>query len=558
MDSAFVKEGQQPPERIAWCDIYKGIVIMLVVIGHATGKFNQYIYQFHMAAFFFISGYTGHTRDGSLFEKAVQKFYKLFVPYLSIGIAGIWVFWVFDKAGVLSRVSMANYPESFQAALTAFLKLEFNCDWLGAMWFLPALFLAEMVFTIAARVFRKDYWLVLFSFAVFFYGQKLSSSGTAHFSFDLACVAQVFYMYGYLAKKVPDKRKSSWHLFVSSGLLLAVWMLAVNSGFTNTVDWPVRKWNGAVDLVLPVFGILLTANIAKWVDRIGHGKKLFLYLGKNSMGIMCFHFIGFKAAYLAFIFFKVMPVEEVCRLTPPESVSERYWLLAVLLAVAVSCMLWGLLQKNPMVRLLIGCERADKISRRLLQIKLVQEIGLVCRQAAAVIKSSVREYVPFFKYFKYAAAVCVAAALMVWGHSSFGKIEVAFPYRGTAVNFQEGWLAQSGEEPYRWIQQQAAFEVFLTNQDRLGLTGYIPENIGHVSYVSVHVNGQEVFHKAAASGQLVEVQADLANVVCPFRKNTFEIQTDGMRLPEETEADQRSFSMLVEKIWMDKQGGETG
>ena len=44
--------------RIAWIDIFKAICIILVVIGHSTGKFNHYIYQFHMAAFFFISGYT--------------------------------------------------------------------------------------------------------------------------------------------------------------------------------------------------------------------------------------------------------------------------------------------------------------------------------------------------------------------------------------------------------------------------------------------------------------------------------------------------------------------
>lgn len=46
-------------KRIEWCDIYKGIMIILVVIGHATGQFNSWIYQFHMAAFFFISGYSG-------------------------------------------------------------------------------------------------------------------------------------------------------------------------------------------------------------------------------------------------------------------------------------------------------------------------------------------------------------------------------------------------------------------------------------------------------------------------------------------------------------------
>lgn len=38
--------------RIQWVDVYKGIVIILVVIGHATGLFNSFIYQFHVAAFF--------------------------------------------------------------------------------------------------------------------------------------------------------------------------------------------------------------------------------------------------------------------------------------------------------------------------------------------------------------------------------------------------------------------------------------------------------------------------------------------------------------------------
>ena len=49
--------GASSNTRIEWCDIFKGIVIVLMVVGHCTGRFNSYIYQFHMAAFFFISGY---------------------------------------------------------------------------------------------------------------------------------------------------------------------------------------------------------------------------------------------------------------------------------------------------------------------------------------------------------------------------------------------------------------------------------------------------------------------------------------------------------------------
>ncbi len=95
--SIFLKEEKEQMERVVWCDIYKGVATVLVVIGHATGSFNQYIYQFHMAAFFFISGYTGNVYNCGFFQKVVQKFYKLMFPYLSIGLAGIWLFWIFDR-----------------------------------------------------------------------------------------------------------------------------------------------------------------------------------------------------------------------------------------------------------------------------------------------------------------------------------------------------------------------------------------------------------------------------------------------------------------------------
>lgn len=45
-------------ERIEYYDVAKGILILLVVLGHVfeTGIINQYIYSFHMPAFFIISG----------------------------------------------------------------------------------------------------------------------------------------------------------------------------------------------------------------------------------------------------------------------------------------------------------------------------------------------------------------------------------------------------------------------------------------------------------------------------------------------------------------------
>lgn len=44
--------------KIDWIDIFKGILIIFMVIGHSTTWGSSYIYAFHMPAFFFISGYT--------------------------------------------------------------------------------------------------------------------------------------------------------------------------------------------------------------------------------------------------------------------------------------------------------------------------------------------------------------------------------------------------------------------------------------------------------------------------------------------------------------------
>ena len=54
-------------KRIDWIDIFKGLAIILVVVGHSTGLFNAYIYQFHVAAFFFISGWVAKFDGTSLF-----------------------------------------------------------------------------------------------------------------------------------------------------------------------------------------------------------------------------------------------------------------------------------------------------------------------------------------------------------------------------------------------------------------------------------------------------------------------------------------------------------
>lgn len=63
-------------------DFAKGIGIILVVWGHANGPFSQYIYQFHMPLFFFISGMLFcNSQIDSFFGYAQRKLKALLVPF---------------------------------------------------------------------------------------------------------------------------------------------------------------------------------------------------------------------------------------------------------------------------------------------------------------------------------------------------------------------------------------------------------------------------------------------------------------------------------------------
>lgn len=79
-----------------WADALRGILIILVVIGHAL-QYGDYenrlswniIYSFHMAAFFVISGYVSHRphfEKGRIVKRAKQLLLPFMVWTLLVGI----------------------------------------------------------------------------------------------------------------------------------------------------------------------------------------------------------------------------------------------------------------------------------------------------------------------------------------------------------------------------------------------------------------------------------------------------------------------------------------
>ena len=81
---------QNVKNRIEWIDYSKGILIILVIAGHAIPEFDlhldylaHFIYSFHMPAFFILSGYLfRYKKDINTVEFAKKKAKQLLIPYI--------------------------------------------------------------------------------------------------------------------------------------------------------------------------------------------------------------------------------------------------------------------------------------------------------------------------------------------------------------------------------------------------------------------------------------------------------------------------------------------
>ena len=124
-------------ERLNYIDRAKGILIILMVIGHVwqSGFVFDTIYTFHMPGFFIISGMLMHYTDS--WKKPFGQF--LCRKVLSYGIPFIWI----EALGVLTDIIRNGITLNVKGYLFNTLTFNFNDP---NLWFLANLFLIEVLY----------------------------------------------------------------------------------------------------------------------------------------------------------------------------------------------------------------------------------------------------------------------------------------------------------------------------------------------------------------------------------------------------------------------------
>lgn len=280
-------------KRLVWVDALKGVLILLVVLGHAIQATLQdaceinhlwnAIYSFHMSAFMAVSGYltyrsTALIGGGSyVITLIVRRFRQLMIPFL------LWT--------LLSL--LINFKFSIRAITDCLLYPD------RGLWFLWVLFFINVFFVIgiwiSERIHVKQELTILFICVLLVVIMLMFEPRL--FGFQFIAYYFLFYTIGFYLHKYADKIiRSNW--FYVAPLAFCWCILA---WFWQMHELPVWLKSLPFPEALLQYGYrFITATVAIYVllavsPGILNGQSLFnkpfMELGKISLGIYACHMI---------------------------------------------------------------------------------------------------------------------------------------------------------------------------------------------------------------------------------------------------------------------------
>ena len=297
-------------------DIIKGLAILLMVLGHSGFRYTNFIYLFHMAVFFIVSGY--------LFSFRKITTIRGFLQYTWRKVKGIWLpyfLWnfiytvfnnVFLKVGVYSDHPMtigelnvtAHSFLGVKEMVKNIIKGLFmvgRTEMGGAFWFLRTLFGISILFGAIDFVLNKivhkdkvaDVFHLLVSIAFLGCGYVANLLHIKTLTIPIVLSSYILYFLGYgIAKYGIMKYLKIWIIIPIGGVILLLCNTRVQISVGNN-----EYGNPFYLLVCSLAGWMLIYGIADIINKY-RWKKVWVVLGVNSLAIVIHHFWCMKLVHL--------------------------------------------------------------------------------------------------------------------------------------------------------------------------------------------------------------------------------------------------------------------
>lgn len=291
-------------ERENTVDIAKGIGIISVIIGHLNHFFAYedlvpiIIYSFHMPLFIILSGYVfNYHPEASAKEYCYKRFSQIMKPYFMFAA----ITFLYDNArrgwdadgvyGIFIGNGIDNH-------------LNFNI----ALWFLPMLFLCNIVFWCIVRLSKyidkmwiSQVMLILLSFFLTGVGYgMIMHQKRLPWGIETALFSQIFMLIGYTFKMVKNKysvdRKNKKTILCICPIIAAIWWIGVK--INGRVDMNAGRYGNVwCFFIVAICGFYLVWQISYLISKIHIANKILSVLGRDSLYIMAYHI---PASYLVY------------------------------------------------------------------------------------------------------------------------------------------------------------------------------------------------------------------------------------------------------------------
>lgn len=261
-------------ERLNYIDTAKGILILMMLIGHVwnTGPVHDFVYSFHMPAFIMISGILlGRSSSLKLpcCRFAFKKVKELILPCLGYELYGLLV-------SILLYGATLNAKGYFFELLSLHL---YN----GPLWFLWVLFFAEIGFFVLYKATKgfSGYVRYIILLALFVLLMVLPQY-QAYINITTTMLTLFFLITGFVVN--TNHMKQSWAL-IALLLLATITLSKLNHG-VGMPDY--QEGIRLVFIISSLSGTFFILLISHFIDDYGY--KAFNIWGKNSLFVLGSHY----------------------------------------------------------------------------------------------------------------------------------------------------------------------------------------------------------------------------------------------------------------------------
>ena len=277
-------------------DIAKALGIILVVLGHTQFWGKNFIYQFHLPLFFFLSGFVfdiNKLKNPKNF--IIKRIKSLYLPFVIFETIFLIFHNFFVKIGFYNSLSNVQLTYNFNEFISNFFKIltmGHGEQLAGPLWFLISTLEINFIFAILVYIsskFKKKMPIILLGICtiLFFVGCYTDLPRMLSQSF----IGMFFYCCGYIYKLYESKIKFKFRYFILSFIILIICTKF------NNID--ISQLEITYKILLIISGIAGTYFIMFISNKCTFFKYLFiLYCGKNTIYILALHCIVFKIIML--------------------------------------------------------------------------------------------------------------------------------------------------------------------------------------------------------------------------------------------------------------------